>query len=160
MTRPANSLHYCRNILILCLQIVCHSTTTFIAHLVNQAVAHEIIALQILVLLLERPTDDSIEIAVGFTREVGAYLAENSPKANATVFERFRAVLNEGSISHRVQYMIEVLMQVRKDKYKDNPILAEGLDLVDEDDQITHQIQLEEDLQVQEGISEFVLSLS
>jgi pre-mRNA-splicing factor CWC22 len=109
-------------------------------------------------LLLERPTDDSIEIAVGFTREVGAYLAENSPKANATVFERFRAVLNEGSISHRVQYMIEVLMQVRKDKYKDNPILAEGLDLVDEDDQITHQIQLEEDLQVQEGLSEFVLS--
>jgi hypothetical protein len=69
--------------------------------------------LQILVLLLERPTDDSIEIAGGFTREVGAFLAENSPKANATVFERFRAVLNEGTISHRVQYMIEVLMQVR-----------------------------------------------
>lgn len=136
-------------------QIVCHSTTTFIAHLVNQTVAHEIIALQILVLLLERPTDDSIEIAVGFTREVGAYLAENSPKANATVFERFRAVLNEGAISHRVQYMIEVLMQVRKDRYKDNPILAEGLDLVEEDDQITHQVQLEEELQVQEGLSKY-----
>ncbi|EIM89957.1 MIF4G-domain-containing protein [Stereum hirsutum FP-91666 SS1] len=134
---------------------VCHSTTTFIAHLVNQAVAHEIIALQILVLLLERPTDDSIEIAVGFTREVGAYLAENSPKANATVFERFRAVLNEGNISHRVQYMIEVLMQVRKDKYKDNPILPEGLDLVEEDEQITHQITLEEELQVQEGLNIF-----
>jgi pre-mRNA-splicing factor CWC22 len=138
-------------------KIVCHSTTTFIAHLVNQAVAHEIIALQILVLLLERPTDDSIEIAVGFTREVGAFLAENSPKANATVFERFRAVLNEGKISQRVQYMIEVLMQVRKDKYKDNPILPEGLDLVEEDEQITHQIQLEEELQVQEGLSALFL---
>ncbi|KAI9059728.1 MIF4G-domain-containing protein [Trametes sanguinea] len=136
-------------------KIVCHSTTTFIAHLVNQGVAHEIIALQILVLLLERPTDDSIEIAVGFMREVGAFLAENSPKANATVFERFRAVLNEGSISHRVQYMIEVLMQVRKDKYKDNPIIPEGLDLVEEDEQITHQIQLEEELQVQEGLNIF-----
>ncbi|TFY66479.1 hypothetical protein EVG20_g4613 [Dentipellis fragilis] len=134
---------------------VCHSTTTFIAHLVNQGVAHEIIALQILVLLLERPTDDSIEIAVGFTREVGAFLAENSPKANATVYERFRAVLNEGSISHRVQYMIEVLMQVRKDKYKDNPILPEGLDLVEEDEQITHQIQLEDELQVQDGLNIF-----
>ena len=88
-------------------------------------------------------------------REVGAFLAENSPKANATVYERFRAVLNEGSISHRVQYMIEVLMQVRKDKYKDNPILPEGLDLVEEDEQITHQIQLEEELQVQEGLSTF-----
>ena len=78
---------------------------------------HEAVALQILVLLLERPTDDSIEIA----REVGAFLSENSPKANATVFERFRAVLNEGKISQRVQYMIEVLMQVRKDK----PIIYE-----------------------------------
>ncbi|KAI0293382.1 armadillo-type protein [Russula brevipes] len=134
---------------------VCHSTTTFIAHLVNQGVAHELIALQILVLLLERPTDDSIEIAVGFTREVGAFLQDNSPKANATVFERFRAVLNEGNLSHRIQYMIEVLMQVRKDKYKDNPILAEGLDLVEEEEQITHEIQLEEDLKVEEGLNIF-----
>ena len=136
-------------------QIVCHSTTSFLGHLVNQGVAHEIIALQILFLLLERPTDDSIEIAVGFMREVGAFLQENSPKANNVVFERFRAVLNEGSISHRVQYMIEVLMQVRKDKYKDNPIIPEGLDLVEEDEQITHQIPLEEELQVQEGLSEY-----
>ncbi|EAU81980.2 pre-mRNA-splicing factor CWC22 [Coprinopsis cinerea okayama7 len=136
-------------------KIVCNSTTTFIAHLVNQTVAHEIIALQILVLLLERPTDDSIEIAVGFMREVGAFLAENSPKANATVYERFRAVLNEGNISHRVQYMIEVLMQVRKDKYKDNPTIPEGLDLVEEEEQITHQIQLEEELQIQDGLNIF-----
>jgi len=134
-------------------QIVCHSATTFLAHLVNQAVAHEIIALEILILLLERPTDDSIEIAVGFMREVGAFLNENSPKANGTVYDRFRAVLNEGSISHRVQYMIEVLMQVRKDKYKDNPIIPDGLDLVEENDQITHQVQLAEELQVQDALS-------
>lgn len=80
-------------------------------------------------------------------------MAENSPKANAAIFERFRAVLNEGAISHRVQYMIEVLMQVRKDKYKDNPIIPEGLDLVEEDDQITHTLDLQDDLQVQEGLS-------
>lgn len=110
-----------------------------------------------LVLLLERPTDDSVEIAVGFMREVGAFLAENSPKANNGVYERFRAVLHEGSIDKRIQYMIEVLFQVRKDKYKDNPILPEGLDLVQEDDQITHQISLDDELQVQEGLSELAL---
>ncbi|KAG8732731.1 pre-mRNA-splicing factor cwc22, partial [Ceratobasidium sp. 423] len=136
-------------------KIVCHSTTTFIAHLVNQGVAHEIIALQILVLLLEQPTDDSVEIAVGFMREVGAYLAENSPRANNGVFERFRAVLHEGAIDKRVQYMIEVLFQVRKDKYKDNVIVPEGLDLVEEDDQITHQISLDDELQIQEGLNVF-----
>ena len=52
--------------------------------------------------------------------------------------------------------MIEVLMQVRKDKYKDNPILSEGLDLVEEEEQITHEIQLEEDLKVEEGLSEYL----
>lgn len=136
------------------LQIVCHATSTFIAHLVNQGVAHEIVALQILVLLLEKPTDDSVEIAVGFMREVGAFLAENSPKANNGVFERFRAVLHEGAIDKRTQYMIEVLFQVRRDKFKDNPIIPEGLDLVEEDEQITHRIALDDELQVQEGLSE------
>jgi pre-mRNA-splicing factor CWC22 len=98
-----------------------------------------VVALQILV-LLEWPTDDSIEIGVGFTREVGAFLSENSPKANATSLSDsvLFSVLNEGKIRQRTQYMIEVLMQVRNDKYKDNLILPEGLDLVKEDEQITH----------------------
>jgi len=51
--------------------------------------------------------------------------------------------------------MVEVLMQVRKDKYKDNPILPEGLDLVEDEEQITHEIQLEEDLKVEEGLSTY-----
>lgn len=135
-------------------QSVCHATSTFIAHLVNQYVAHEVAALQILLLCLERPTDDSIEVAVGFMREVGLFLAENAPKANNTIYERFRAVLHEGAISKRCQYMIEVLFQVRKDKYKDNPSIPEGLDLVEEEEQITHKITLDDELKVQESLSE------
>ncbi|KAG0750382.1 hypothetical protein G6F57_002413 [Rhizopus arrhizus] len=123
----------------------CLATTTFIAHLTNQLVAHEILALQILALLLERPTDDSVEIAVGFMREVGAHLANVSPKANNAIYERFRAVLHEGEIDKRIQYMIEVLFQVRKDKYKDNPAVIKELDLVEEEDQITHNISLDDD---------------
>jgi pre-mRNA-splicing factor CWC22 len=102
---------------------------------------------------LERPTSDSIEIAVGFMREVGLFLSETSPKANNGIYERFRAVLHEGAIDKRCQYMIEVLFQVRKDKYKDNPAIPEGLDLVVEEEQITHRIQLDDELQVQEGLS-------
>jgi hypothetical protein len=45
-------------------------------------------------------------------------------------------------------------MQVRKNKYKDNLILPEGLDLVEEDEQITHQIQLDEELDVSLSKSE------
>lgn len=91
-------------------------------------------------------------------REVGYFLTENSPKATNIVFERFRAVLSEGTISQRVQYMIEVLFQVRKDKFKDNLALPEGLDLVMEDEIITHDIALEGDKAVQESLSESLLS--
>ncbi|CEQ39970.1 SPOSA6832_01542, partial [Sporobolomyces salmonicolor] len=131
------------------------ATTTFLAQLVNQQVAHPVVALQMLVLLLERPTDDSVEIAVSFMREVGAFLAEESARANNGIFDRFRTILNESGIDKRVQYMVEVLFQVRKDKYKDNPIIPEGLDLVEEEDMITHRISLDDEVQVQEMLNVF-----
>lgn len=40
----------------------------FLAHLVNQQVLHELVALEVLTLLLEDPTDDSVEVAVGFLK--------------------------------------------------------------------------------------------
>ena len=43
--------------------------------------AHEIVALEILFLLIQNPTDDSVELAVAFLQEVGQKLAELSPKA-------------------------------------------------------------------------------
>jgi pre-mRNA-splicing factor CWC22 len=56
------------------------ASTRFIAHLVNQQVSGEILALEILALLLERPTDDSVEVAVGFAQECGYTLQELSPQ--------------------------------------------------------------------------------
>lgn len=46
----------------------------------NQQVAHEIIALELLALMLENPTDDSVEVAVGFVKECGSILQDLSPK--------------------------------------------------------------------------------
>eukprot|EP00897_Mesotaenium_endlicherianum_P004531 jgi/Mesen1/4105/ME000216S03356 len=43
-------------------QPVLLAATRFVAHLVNQLVAHEILALELLTLLLEAPTDDSVEV--------------------------------------------------------------------------------------------------
>lgn len=38
--------------------------------------AHEVLALEVLTLLLETPTDDSVEIAVAFLKECGLKLTE------------------------------------------------------------------------------------
>ncbi len=134
---------------------VCLSSTTFIAHLVNQQVVHEMLAAQMLLLLLHKPTDDSVEIAVGLTREVGQHLEEMSGPIALAVFDQFRNILHEADIDKRVQYMIEVLFQVRKDKYKDNPAVKEELDLVEEEDQITHRAGLEDEIDVQDGLNVF-----
>ncbi|KAK2737039.1 pre-mRNA-splicing factor cwc22 [Myotisia sp. PD_48] len=134
---------------------VCMSSTTFIAHLCNQQVVHEMVAAQILLLLLHKPTDDSVEIAVGLTREVGQHLEEMSGPIALAVFDQFRHILHESDIDKRVQYMVEVLFQVRKDKYKDNPAIKEELDLVEEEDQITHRVGLDDELQVQDGLNIF-----
>ena len=134
---------------------VCISSTTFIAHLCNQQVAHETVAAQLLLLLLHKPTDDSVEIAVGLTREVGQHLEEMSQPIALAVFDQFRSILHEADIDKRTQYMIEVLFQVRKDRYKDNPAIREELDLVEEEDQITHQVDLDDEIDTQDTLNIF-----
>lgn len=121
----------------------CMSSTRFIAHMVNQQVAHEVLALEILTLLLETPTDDSVEVAINFLKECGQKLTEVSPRGIHAIFERLRHVLHESLLDKRTQYMIEVMFQVRKDGFKDNPAVLKELDLVEEDDQYTHMITLD-----------------
>lgn len=65
---------------------ICISAATFIAHLVNQRISHEILALEILTLLVETPTDDSVEVAVSFLKECGQKLTEVSSKGEANTF--------------------------------------------------------------------------
>lgn len=125
---------------------VCKAMVTFMAHLVNQQVAHEILALQLLTVLLEKPTDDSVELSIEFIKQVGATLTDLSPQGLHAIFERMRGILHEGEIDKRVQYMIEGLFAVRKNKFEEFPSIAEGLDLVEEDDRITHEITLDGDL--------------
>ncbi|KAJ2785769.1 pre-mRNA-splicing factor cwc22 [Coemansia javaensis] len=123
----------------------CVAIAMFLAHLTNQRVAHEVLAFQIASLLLETPTDDSVEVAVAFMREVGALLADIAPRVLNAVFDTFRSILHEADIDKRVQYMIEVLFQYRRDGFKDSPIIPDGLDLVEEDEQIVHEIALDDD---------------
>jgi pre-mRNA-splicing factor CWC22 len=68
----------------------CLAAGKFIAHLVNQQVAHEVLALELLTLLLEHPTDDSVEVAIAFVKECGQYLAGVSPRGLHEIFERLR----------------------------------------------------------------------
>jgi pre-mRNA-splicing factor CWC22 len=127
----------------------------FIAHLVNQQVAHEILALELLTLLLERPTDDSVEVAVGFVKECGSLLQDVSPQGLHGIFERFRGILHEGEIDKRVQFMIEGLFAIRKASFQGFPAVLPELDLIDQEDQITHELSLDDELDQETNLDIF-----
>lgn len=137
-------------------KMVCMSATRFIGHLVNQRVAHEILALEILTLLVETPTDDSVEVAIAFLKECGMKLTEVSSKGIGAIFEMLRNILHEGKLDKRVQYMIEVLFQIRKDGFKDHQAVVPELELVEEDDQFTHLMMLDEATETEDILSEFI----
>ncbi|XP_071942804.1 uncharacterized protein [Antedon mediterranea] len=134
---------------------LCLTSTRFIAHLVNQQVAHEVIALEILTLLLENPSDDSVEVAVAFLKESGQKLYDISPRGMHAIFDRLRSILHESQIDKRVQYMVEVMFAVRKDGFKDFPSLSEGLDLVEEAGQFTHLLTLEDQYTTEDMLNIF-----
>ncbi|KAF2084323.1 MIF4G-domain-containing protein [Saccharata proteae CBS 121410] len=135
---------------------VCVSTTTFLAHLTNFQVVHELLVVEILVLLLQKPTDDSVEIAVALLKEVGQHIEEFSPKMAMLIYDQLRSVLHEADIEKRTQYAIEVLFQIRKDRYKNHPSVREDLDIIDEEDQVTHKIGLDaKGLQSQDTLNVF-----
>ena len=102
------------------------------------------IALQMLALFLENPTEDSIELAVDFMIQCGQVLTEITPAGVNAIFDRFRSILHEGQIEKRVQYTIEKLFQVRKNKFRDHIGVEKELDLVEEADKITHNIALDD----------------
>ena len=133
----------------------CINSTRFIAHLINQNVAHEILALEILILLLENATNDSVEVAIAFLKECGAKLEDVSRKGAAAIFERLRTILHDGDLCKRVQYMIEVMYAIRKDKFKDHPSIMPELDLIEEDEQFTHMMTLEDDYETEDRLNVF-----
>ncbi|KAG2313656.1 hypothetical protein Bca52824_025213 [Brassica carinata] len=125
----------------------------FIAHLVNQQVAEEIIALELVTVLLENPSDDSVEVAVGFVTECGAMLQDVTPKGLHGIFERFRGILHEGEIDKRVQYLIEGLFAIRKAKFQGHPAVRPELDLVEE--KYSHDISIDDEINPETSLDVF-----
>lgn len=90
-----------------------------------------------------------------FLKECGLKLTQVTPRGINAIFERLRNILHESEIDKRVQYMIEVMFAVRKDGFKDHPVIPEGLDLVEEEDQFTHMLPLEDDYNPEDVLNVF-----
>ena len=136
-------------------KLVCGATCRFLAHLLNQKVLGDYFGLQMLVFLLEEPTEDSVDLACEFMKDCGQVLTELTPAGVNAIFERFKGILHEGETPRRVQYSIENLFAIRKNKFKDYLGLIPELDLVDDADQITHNIELDAEISGEEALNRF-----
>uniref|UniRef100_A0A914PEA3 Lethal protein 858 n=1 Tax=Panagrolaimus davidi TaxID=227884 RepID=A0A914PEA3_9BILA len=121
----------------------CVTVSTFLGHLANQRVVHELLILELLLVLMKDPTDDSIEIAVNLLKVCGQMLSQVTPQGTFAIFEQLRSILeNCNDITSRTQYMIEVLFHVRKEKFISYPSVIEELDLIEEEDQVCHLVHI------------------
>lgn len=55
------------------------ATTKMLAHLINQQILTDYLGLELLTLLLEEPTEDSVQIACDFMIECGQVLTDLTP---------------------------------------------------------------------------------
>ncbi|KAG2272431.1 hypothetical protein Bca4012_085597 [Brassica carinata] len=115
----------------------------FLAHLVNQRVAGECIALELIEMLLGgEPTEDTVEVVVAFVRECGALLLELSPRVFNVIFDVFRRIVQEGDLEFRSRCLVESLFALRTSNFEGHPAIRDQLDLVGSDEQLTHVISL------------------
>ncbi|OWB52893.1 hypothetical protein B5S27_g4476 [[Candida] boidinii] len=136
-------------------KVLLKSSVLFLGHLCNQQVCHEILIFQLLHLLLENPTDDSVEISIDLIIEVGLLLEDMSPTANNAIFERLRNILQEDVVSKRTQFLIQDLFELRRKSYQGHEVIPNGLDLVEEDDKVTHTISFDDQLKAEEKLNVF-----
>uniref|UniRef100_A0A1J3GXU4 Pre-mRNA-splicing factor CWC22-like protein n=1 Tax=Noccaea caerulescens TaxID=107243 RepID=A0A1J3GXU4_NOCCA len=129
----------------------------FLAHLVNQRVSGETIALELLQMLLGEPTGDTVEVAVAFVKECGATLHEVSPRAFNVIFDIFRGILHEGrDLEYRCQCLIESLVTLRRSNFEGHPAIRPQLDiLADDSEQVTHEMSLFDEIDPETSLDVF-----
>uniref|UniRef100_T1JVJ8 MI domain-containing protein n=1 Tax=Tetranychus urticae TaxID=32264 RepID=T1JVJ8_TETUR len=133
----------------------CLASAIFLAHLTNQDVIHEVLVMEMLSLLLHNATDDSVEISVAILKECGAKLKDSCPKGFFMIFELLRSIPSNKTIDLRTQLLIETMLAIRKDGFKDYPTIVPELDLLEEGDKITHELELDDKVDTKEELNVF-----
>lgn len=125
-------------------RVLCFATARFTAHLFNQQVVTDLLVLELLATCLVEPNDGSTELAVVTVRECITQLSEKAPSALNSILEKLRRLLSDGKLSKRVQVLITDLIALRREKCDSVSVLDPRLDLLDDEDIITHLATLED----------------
>ncbi|EER14818.1 pre-mRNA-splicing factor CWC22, putative [Perkinsus marinus ATCC 50983] len=125
-------------------KIVLTAACKMLAHLMNQKVISEFTIMRVCLLFLEELTTDSVEVCCQLLTECGQVLQELNKKAMMILTSRLRKILHEGQLENkRVQYAIENFFAILRQNFlPDHVGVVPELELIDEEDQYTHDIAI------------------
>ncbi|KAL3622336.1 hypothetical protein CASFOL_033747 [Castilleja foliolosa] len=133
-------------------------TSKFLAHLINQEVVYEVVALDVMLLLLGNPSSDNIRVAVNFCFECGRFLLICAPRRTLDeIFREFNHLVKKGGLTKSDKVLILRLVVARKLGFKRYPCIRDELDLVDDGDQVTHEVSLLHDISHETSLDYFDL---
>ena len=87
--------------------------------------------------------------------EAGQILSEITPAGANAIFQRFKTLLHEGEVDQKAQYSIQNLFAIRKTSFKNHAGVIPELDLVEAEDQITHNLDFQDTLTAEDNINIF-----
>lgn len=131
-------------------------TIIFIAHCINRYICHEIIGLQIITYLLENYMNNKeyyIELCIEFIKHVGQRLFDIIPQGMISIFDTLRNMLHNDRISDRIKQQIEELIVIRRNEFSDYPAIQDCYDLIDINEQITHELMLDDTYGTEENLN-------
>ncbi|KAG6423281.1 hypothetical protein SASPL_113672 [Salvia splendens] len=127
------------------------TTSTFLAQLVNQRVAHEILALDVLLLLSVNPSSDKVEVAMSFCRQCGHLLLDVAPQKLKEILAEFSSLLRKGELEKRTCFLIARLLAAYKQKFRDSATAR----VFEAEDQVTHYVSLLQDIDSETSLDRF-----
>lgn len=65
-------------------------------------------ALELLTLFVETPTEDSIEVAIAFLKACGQKMSQVSKKGMNAIFDMLRNILHDGQLDKRVSILYNI----------------------------------------------------
>lgn len=131
------------------------SSSKLLAHLVNQAVVYPLLACDVLLLLLGNPSSDNVDVAVGFCVECGSSLARFASDKLQVILGEFDRVLRIKEVEKRVEVLIEKVFAANRTMFRDYPRVVEDLDIVQVEDQVTHDVSLLHDFDPENSVDEY-----
>jgi pre-mRNA-splicing factor CWC22 len=137
------------------------SAAQFIGHLAAQRVASDLCVLKILAALLsaaEIPSREEILVASDVFKVCFRFLQERMPAAFNVVLDPIRDLVGSRRLDLQSESVLEaVLKEVRlwQTQRDDAPLLPPELDLVPPEEQTTHAIDLDDDIDPERGLDNF-----